>query len=352
VIRDEGEKTRGHRKHDALFYFKGGVKMKKMLWVLLCVVVMSVFGFSTVRIGITAIVDHPALDSARLGIIDALVQRGFVLGTDFVVEFQSAQGNMNTAVSIANHFRSSDFSLVVGISTPSAQTLANAIKDIPVVFTAVTDPVASSLVPSLGKNPGNVVGVSYMTPVKTQFQLLKLVVPTAQKVGIVTNPGEANSVIVTEHARQACEELGLRLIEVVGSNSSEMITALTAAVGELDALYVGTDNTAASCIESLHRITVSNKVPMMCGDFTLARSGGVMAYGFDYFNLGLDTGKIVWEILNGKPVSDIESRLMNADSLLLLINMDVAEEISLAIPDLLIARADFLIVNGSEQQKR
>ena len=200
--------------------------MKRRLLVLLLCVVVSVIGFSTVRIGITAIVDHPALDSAREGIIEALARKGMVLGTDFIVEFQSAQGNMNTAVSIANHFRSGDFAVVVGISTPSAQTLANAIKNIPVVFTAVTDPVDAELIPSLGKNPGNVVGVSDMTPVKTQFQLLKLLVPRAQKVGIVTNPGEANSVIITEHARQACEELGLRLVEIVGSNSSEMIGAL------------------------------------------------------------------------------------------------------------------------------
>ena len=326
--------------------------MKRRLWVLLLCVVVSVIGFSTVRIGITAIVDHPALDSAREGIIEALARKGMVLGTDFIVEFQSAQSNMNTAVSIANHFRSGDFAVVVGISTPSAQTLANAIKNIPVVFTAVTDPVDAELIPSLGKNPGNVVGVSDMTPVKTQFQLLKLLVPTAKKVGIVTNPGEANSVIITEHARQACEELGLRLVEIVGSNSSEMIGALTATVGGLDALYVGTDNTAASCMESLHRIAVSNKVPMLCGDFTLARSGGVVAYGFDYFNLGLDTGQIVWELINGKPVSEIASRLMNAESLLLLVNMDVAKELGLTIPDALIARADYLIINGVEQQKR
>jgi putative ABC transport system substrate-binding protein len=324
--------------------------MKKWVLAVLFVLVLSVTASAMVRIGITAIVDHPALDSAREGVIELLIKKGLVKGKDFDVEFQSAQGNISTAVSIANYFNTNGFDIVVAISTPSAQSCMNAIKTFPVVFSAVTDPVAASLVPALGKNPGNVVGVSDMTPVKTQFQLLKFVVPDVKKVGIVTNPGEANSIVITEHARAACEELGLTLVEVVGSNTSEMISALSAMVDDLDALYVGTDNTAASCIESLHRITVSKKVPMLCGDFNTARDGGVMAYGFDYFSLGMDTGTIVWDIIQGKSVSEIDSRLMNADSLLLLLNLDVAKEIGLTFPESVKNRADFIIENGVENK--
>ena len=326
--------------------------MRKGLFVLLMFAIAVSGGMAMFRIGMTAIVDHPALEATREGIIDELIRRGFALGTDFVVEFQSAQGNMSTAVAIANYFRSNPFDLVVAISTPSAQTCANAIQGVPVVFTAVTDPVDAGLVPSLGKNPGNVVGVSDMTPVKTQFQLIRLVVPEARTVGIVANPGETNSLITVAHARAACEELGFKLVEIPGCNTSEMIAALTAAVGQIDALYVGTDNTAASCIESLHRIAQTNKVPMISGFFTLARSNGVISYGFEYYNLGLDTGAIVWDLLHGKPVSEIESRLMNANALLLLIDLDTAKEIGLSIPEALLARADYLVVNGVQCRTR
>jgi len=326
--------------------------MRKWVFVLLVGMIAASGGMAMFRIGMTAIVDHPALEATREGVIDELVRRGFVLGSDFTVEFQSAQGNMTTAVAIANYFRSNQFDLVVAISTPSAQTCANAIKDIPVVFTAVTDPVDAALIPSLGKNPGNVVGVSDMTPVRTQFQLIRLVVPEARKVGILSNPGETNSLVTVAHARAACEELGFDLVEIPGSNTSEMIAALTATVGQIDALYVGTDNTAASCIETLHRIALSNKVPMISGFFTLARSNGVISYGFEYYNLGLDTGTIVWNLLHGKPVSEIESRLMNANALLLLVDLDAAKEIELSIPDILLARADYLVVNGVQNRTR
>lgn len=322
---------------------------------LLVLIVLSIFvtiGWGMFRIGITAIVDHPALDATRNGVIDELVKRGYVLDKDFQVEYQSAQGNMNTAVSIANYFNTGNFDIVVAISTPSAQTCANAIKTFPVVFSAVTDPVAASLIPALGKNPGNVVGISDMTPVKTQIQLIKFLLPLAEKIGIMTNPGEANSLVITEHAKIACKELGLELIEIVGTNTSEMIAALSAMIGEVDAVYIGTDNTAASCIESLQRIAVANKVLLICADVSLSRASGVIGYGSDYYGLGLDTGSIVWELLNGMKPSDIESRLIKAGSLQLYLNLDVAKQINLTIPDSLKERASFILENGVETQPK
>ncbi|HNY81810.1 MAG TPA: ABC transporter substrate binding protein, partial [Thermotogota bacterium] len=129
-----------------------------LMFCLFLFIALSLFGI--VRIGITAIIDHPALDAIRLGIIDGLIQDGLVLAQDFDFEFQSAQGNMSTALAIANHFNTDAFDIIVAISTPSAQACANVIKSKPVVFSAATDPVAAGLITVLGKNPGNVVGVS------------------------------------------------------------------------------------------------------------------------------------------------------------------------------------------------
>ncbi len=306
--------------------------------------------FSLTRIGITAITDHPALDAIRFGIIDGLIQEGLVLGQDFEFEFQSAQGNMSTALAIANHFNSNAFDLVVPITTPSAQAWANVIKNKPVIFSAATDPVAASLIPALGKNPGNVVGVSDMTPVKTQIQLMKLVVPGLRRIGIMTNPGEANSTVLKDHAQIACSELDIELVEVVGTNTSEMIAALSAIVSAIDAIYIGTDNTAASCIESLHRIALAQKTPIICADISMSRSGGMIGYGFDYYAFGIDTSRMVLEIIRGKTPSEIESRLIGPESLQLLINLDYAKQIGLMIPEALIARASFIIENGVERE--
>ncbi len=320
----------------------------QLFFFLFLLLALSVFGL--VRIGITAITDHPALDAIRFGIIDGLIQEGLVLGQDIEIEFQSAQGNMSTALAIANHFNSSAFDLVVPITTPSAQACANVIKNKPVIFSAATDPVAASLIPGLGKNPGNVVGVSDMTPVKTQIQLIKMVLPGLKRIGIMTNPGEANSKALKEHAQAACLELGLELVEVVGTNTSEMITALSAIVSSIDAVYIGTDNTAASCIESLHRIALAQNVPIVCADIAMSRSGGMIGYGFDYYAFGIDTSRMVLEIIRGKTPSEIESRLIGPESLQLLINLDYAKRIGLKIPEVLIRRASFIIENGVERK--
>jgi len=198
--------------------------MKKLVVLLIVLVLFSALTLSMKRIGITAILEHPALEAVRNGIIDKLEEKGMKKGEDFTELYQTAQGDMNIAISIAKQFADSDLDLAVGISTPSAQALANAINDIPVVFSAVTDPVSASLVEKLGKNKGNVAGISDMTPVRSQIRLMDMLMPEADKVGIIYNSGEANSVSIKEAAKRTCDELDLELIEVIGSNTSEMIT--------------------------------------------------------------------------------------------------------------------------------
>jgi putative ABC transport system substrate-binding protein len=350
TIKAKLKQKRARSKKRPLFFKEEG--MKKIGLLLVCIAGIFSLGFGMKHIGITAITDHPALDAIRQGIIDGLVNRGFQLGVDIEVEFQSAQGNMNTAVSIANYFRTGGFDIVVAITTPSAQACANAIKNIPVVFSAATDPVAASLIPALGINPGNVVGVSDMTPVKTQIQLIRLIVPNIKTIGVIFNPGETNSVILTEHAQTACDELGIELVEVVGTTTSEMITTLSSMISQLDAIYIGNDNTAASCIESLNRVAQANDVPIICADISMSRTGGVVGYGFDYYGFGVDTASMVSELLNGKRTDEIASRLVSPDYLQLLIHLDRAKEINLQIPDSLKNRATFLIENGIETQTK
>jgi len=323
------------------------VEMKKVLGLVLVMMVLVVM-VSGAKIGITAIVEHPALDAVRDGILDRLAELGYVQGENLDVMVQTAQGNMTNAVSIASHFVSEKPDVVVGISTPSAQALANATDKIPVVFSAVTDPVAAGLVPQMGLNAGNVVGISDMTPVKTQLKLILYLLPNVKKIGILTNPGETNSTVLTQHAKVACEELGLELVEIVGTTTAEMIASMSALAPSVDAVYAGTDNTAASCMSSLQQIALKNGIAIMAGDISMARSGGLIGFGFDYYRMGLETGNMVAQLLEGKKPEELESRMVKADSLQLYLDLDIAAQLGIEVPEALLEQADFIVENGEE----
>jgi len=320
--------------------------------VLVCVLLLiGVLGFSTQTVGITSIVEHPALDAVRDGIIDVLEENGFKDGENIVIDFQNAQGSVSTAVTIAKQFVSLNPAVMIGIATPSAQALVNASKTIPIVFSAVTDPVSASLVPSFGKNPGNVVGISDMTPVKTQLQLLKLTLPQVETVGIIYNSGEANSVTIREFAKEACDALGMRLVDITGSTTVEMVTSLNAQIKDVDAIYIGTDNTAASSIQSISKVALREKIAIVAADIDIARSGGLIGFGFNYYQIGRATGELVVQILKGASPSELETKILGQDSLILFVNTDIAEEIGIEIPQSVLDLANIVVTNGVETER-
>ncbi len=320
--------------------------------VLVCLVLLfGVLGLSMQTVGITAIVEHPALDAVRDGVIDVLEENGFKHGENIVIDFQNAQGSVSTAVTIARQFVSTNPAVMVGIATPSAQALVNASKTIPIVFSAVTDPVSASLVPSFGKNPGNVVGISDMTPVKHQLQLLKLTLPDVETVGIIYNSGEANSVTIREFAKEACDALGLKLIDITGSTTVEMVTSLNAQIKDVDAIYIGTDNTAASSIESISKIALRENIAIVAADIDIARSGGLIGFGFNYYQVGRATGELVVEILKGTPPSELETKILGQDSLILFVNTDIAEQIGVEIPQSVLDLANLVVADGVETKR-
>ncbi len=321
--------------------------MKRILLVI-CLL-LSVLGSGIEMVAITAIVEHPALDLVRKGVLDELQEQGFVIGKDIEIEYQNAQGSTANTVAIARQFVSLRPSVIVGIATPSAQALVNATEEIPVVFSAVTDPILAGLVAAFGRNPGNVVGISDMTPVGTQIRLAALVLPEARSIGIVYNTGEANSVSIRNFAKQTCEELGLRLVDITGSSAVEMVNALNAMASDVDLLYIGTDNTAASSIESIARVASREGIPIIAGDIDIARSGGLIGFGFDYYVVGRETGKLVAEVLRGVSTEELETKIVGQESLVLFINLDVASALGITIPQNLLDRADIVVSDGQER---
>ena len=177
-----------------------------------------------IKIGITQIVEHPALDAARQGFIDELAAFGYD-ENKVSYDLQNAQGDFATAQTIAEKFASGKVDLVLAIATPTAQATANVIRDIPILITAVTDPVAAGLVESIERPGTNVTGTSDLTPVAKQLELLKTIAPQAKRVGVLYNPGEANSLVQLDLARKAAAGLGFSVVEVPVDSSSSVYQA-------------------------------------------------------------------------------------------------------------------------------
>lgn len=325
--------------------------LRRSLAAVVALLIVSVLTFGAVRIGITQIVDHPALNAVFDGIIKAIEDAGFKIGIDVLIDRQNAQGSVQNASAIARKFASEKVDIVVAIATPSAQACVQVITDRPVVFSAVTDPVGAGLIKQMGRNDSNVVGVSDMVPVSTHLRLIKTVFPNAKRVGVLYNPGEANSVTLTNMAKAAAPSLGLTIVDMTGTNASEMVAAVNSVGPDVDVIYIGTDNTAAASMQAIGAAALRLKKPIVAADIDIARQGGLIGFGFDYFQVGVETGKLVVEILKGKKPSELESHLIGPESLLLFINLDLMKELNVTIPQELINRANIVVQNGQEVKR-
>lgn len=299
-------------------------------------------------IGISKIVSHPALDAVVKGIQDELAASKTVVEYDI----QNANGDINTAASIANKFQAGKVTVAVGVATPTAQSLVNTLKGTPVVFSAVTDPVKAGLVTSLKKGGKNVTGVSDMTPVKQQIELL-LKIKKIKKLGHVYTSSEENAVVLAAVVKQACKELGIQYIETTVSKSAEVKQAVQSIIRRVDALYISTDNTVVSALSAVAEVAMKNKVPIISADPSSAESYPVLAaWGFDYYKMGRVTGKMVNEILKGKKPEQMPTRFMTkTEDIDLLINLDVAKKLGLTIPADIVKSANKIVENGKLTKK-
>lgn len=285
-----------------------------------------------IKIGIMQIVDHPALNATRDGIRDALQEvYGYVLDQDIIYDMQSAQGDVATANTIARKFVSDKVDVIVSIATPTSQAAANATKEIPIVFSAVTDPVSAGLVKDLQQPGGNVTGVSDMTPVDRQVEMLKYLFPEVKNLGTVYNAGEVNSVVTNDLAKIACEKNGLSLVEATVSTSADVAIATQSLVGKVDAIYVSTDNTVVSALETVIKVCQDKKIPLILADPTTLEKGATLALGFDYYLHGRQTGDMIARILKGEKPSNIPVEFAN--KLVLMVNSKNLELLGVQVDD-------------------
>lgn len=302
-----------------------------------------------VLIGISKIVSHPALDAVVKGVQDEL-NASKVKAT---FDVQNANGDISTAASIANKFQSERVDIAVGVATPTAQALVNTLKHTPIVFSAVTDPVKAGLVTSLNKGDKFVTGVSDMTPVKQQIELL-MKMKKIKRLGHIYTSSEENAVVLAGIVKQVCKELHIEFVEATVTKSAEVKQATESIIRRCDALYISTDNTVVSAMSAVADVALKNKVPVMSADPSSSASYDVLAaWGFDYYKMGRATGKLVEEILKGKTPEQIPTQFMTkASDVDLFINVDIAKKLGLTVPAWLVRDANTVKQNGRLIKKK
>ncbi len=258
-------------------------------------------------VSLSQIIEHPALDEERRGIIDALKSAGYVDGKTVEIIYQNAQGNLATATQIAKMHASKNPAVMVGISTPSAQALlpvANAQK-IPLIFTAVTDPYDAKLVKSPNEptdSESTVFGISDALPLESQIALMREFLPALKTIGVIYNAGEVNSTHMVNQLKALCEKEGITLIQAVATKTADVAGAAQNLVGRVDAIYVPNDNTAVSAMSSIVQVAEKAKLPLFAGDTGSVQNDALATRGYDRFQLGKKTGALIVHILKHEKI--------------------------------------------------
>lgn len=295
------------------------------------------------KIGIVQLVSHGAGEAATEGFKQALADNGLVDGETVILIEQNGQNEQNSLESIAQSFLSEDVDLICAVSTSTAQVMAAATSEIPIVGTAITNYEETHLV-ERNEAPGyNVTGTSDQNPIEKQGELLLQLVPDAKTIGIVYNASEVNSQLQVAHMIAYMQQHDVTVIESTFTDINYMHQATQALVGNVDAVYLPTDNTVASSMAQVVTVAEDAKLPVICGAITQVEGGGIATYGIDYYKLGYQSGEMAVKILAGEAEpATMPIEFANEDSLTLVINKGEADRIGLVIPQELLDQAELI----------
>ena len=291
-----------------------------------------------IKIGVVQIVQHGSLDEANKGFVDALKERGY--GPDKVeIDQENAQGDQSNLKTIVSRFKAEKPKLICAIATPAAQAAANEIKDIPIVGTAITDYTSAKLVQNDERPGGNVTGVSDFASMDAQMELAAKLIPQAKNVGLIYCSSEVNSEVQANQMKDYCKKHGLSVEERTVNNVNDIQQVAESLVGKVDYIYVPTDNTLASSIPTLMKITDANKIPVIVGADIMAKDGALAALSVDYYRLGKQTGELAADILDGK-VKPETSPIQHQKDYTIVINKQDAEILGIQIPEEIAKKAN------------
>lgn len=288
-----------------------------------------------VSIGAVTIVSHPSLDLVYEGIVEGLAEAGYVDGENLSIELQNPQGDQSTLTNIANTYASSGNDLFVAIATQPAQALAQVIDDRPIVFASVTDPVAAALVDSLEAPGGNITGTSDQLPPDEQLEMLQEIVADLGTIGIVYSSSEVNAEVQAAAFREVAEAAGIEVHVATVINSSEVAQAAESL--DVDAYWVGNDNTVVSAIESLVQVAEANQRFLFTSDADSVERGAAASFSTDYKAQGEQTARIIVRVLEGADPAEVPVEIQ--ESLELTINPEAAARMGFELPDSIVEQA-------------
>lgn len=287
-------------------------------------------GENLIKIGITQIVEHPALDSIRQGIVDQLAKEGFEDGKTIQLDYANAQGDINNVTTIAQQMTADKKDMIIPITTQSTQAVLKQANGIPIVFAGVTDPVAAKIVPALDKPGEHITGMVDVAPMDKEVDLITKFIPNVKKIGIIYNTGEINAGVQVKMIEEAAKAKNI-IVEKAGiSSSNEMKDGAESIVHKVDAILVPKDNMVVSSFEALLQVAQTAKVPIFASDSDTVKRGAVATYGIDYYKTGQQTGKIAVRVLKGEKPSAIPVQV--AQDVELVINNKSVAAFNLEIP--------------------
>ena len=293
------------------------------------------------KVGIVQLVEHNALDAANKGFVEGLKKRGYEEGKNISFDRQNAQADQSNLQNIAQRFVNNKVDLIYAIATPAAQTVANVTNSIPIVGSAITDYESAKLVASNAKPGRNVTGTSDMNPIKEQIDLLIKLCPNAKTIGSIYCSSEVNSEIQIKAMRAYAESKGLKVETATISTVNDIHQAAQSLIGKVDAFYEPTDNVISSAMPTLATITNEAKKPIIVGEPNQVKNGGLATYGIDYYKLGMQSGEMAADIIDGKK-KPADMPIQTAKELKVTINQKNADALGIKIPESLLKDAEII----------
>ena len=283
-----------------------------------------------IRIGILQQLEHPSLDQSREGFIQALADNGYIDGENIVIDYQNAQSDQSNLSNMADRLVSEESDLILAIATGAAQTVAGKTSEIPILVTAVTDPVDAGVVNSM-ENPGtNVSGTSDASPMKEQLELIMQIKPDTKTIGLLYTSSEDNSILQINQAKEILDDMKVSYVEQTVTNSNDVQQAVQSLVNKCDAIYIPTDNVLASSMALVADITWSAGIPVITGAESMVTDGGLATLGLSYYNLGYQTGEMAVKVLQGEDISTMPVETQKEYNYI--VNGDAVTAMNIALP--------------------
>ena len=281
----------------------------------------------TVNIGILQYLEHDSLSAARKGFLDVLEEAGYKEGENLNIDYQNAQGDQANLNTMSERI-SGTSDLLLAIATPSAQSIANVEKELPVLFTAITDPVDAGLVDSLEVPGGNITGTTDAGPIEEQIKLLLSIVEDAKTVGIIYNSSEPNSVIQSDQAEAILKDMDVDVKILTVNSSNDVQQVMESLAQDVDGVYIPTDNTLASTMATVSQVAIAYDLPVVAASTDQVLAGGLATYGIDYYELGRQTGEMALDIIeNGTDPSTMA--VQSSTAVELVVNEEMAEALGI-----------------------